>query len=353
MQPTTVALTTELAGRTVPFAISEVRPQVSGVIQKRLFTEGSNVRAGQTLYQIDPSLYRASATQAQANVAAARASAEAARTLADRYKPLAQIEAVSQQDYTNAAAQARQTAAAVEQQKAALQTAQINLNFTRVPAPISGRIGRSAFTVGALVTANQADPLAVIQQLDPIYVDIQQSTSQLLALRRSLAQGDVMPAKAGIRLKLEDGGDYQLAGTIEFAEVVVDPSTGTVTLRARFPNPNGVLLPGMFVRAVFAQAIQTQAFLVPQEAVSRNPQGNATVMLVGPNNRAVAKAVKADRTQGPFWVVTEGLTAGDKIITQGLNKVRANEPVHAVPASAPQKIDPNRPIQGGRGGRRG
>jgi membrane fusion protein (multidrug efflux system) len=353
VQPTSVALTTELAGRTVPFAVSEVRPQVSGVIQKRLFTEGGYVRAGQTLYQIDPSLYRASAAQAEANVTAAQANAEAARTLANRYKPLAQMQAVSEQDYTNAAAQARQTAAAVEQQKAALQTARINLNFTRVPAPISGRIGRSAFTVGALVTANQTDPLATIQQLDPIFVDIQQSTSQLLALRRSLAQGDVMPAKASMRLKLEDGSDYDLAGTIEFSEVVVDPNTGTVTLRARFPNPKGVLLPGMFVRAVFAQAIQTQAFLVPQVAVSRDPQGNATVTLVGPNNRAVVKTVKADRTQGSFWVVTDGLKAGDKVITQGLNKTRPNEPVHPVPASTPQKIDPNRPMPGGGRGRRG
>jgi membrane fusion protein (multidrug efflux system) len=352
VQPTSVALTTELAGRTVPFAVSEVRPQVSGILQKRLFTEGSLVRAGQTLYQIDPSLYRASAAQAQANVAAAQASAEAARTLADRYKPLAQMQAVSQQDYTNAAAQARQTAASVEQQKAALQTARINLNFTRVPAPISGRIGRSAFTVGALVTANQADPLAVIQQLDPIYVDIQQSTSELLALRRSLAQGDVVPAKAGVRLKLEDGSDYELSGTIEFSEVVVDQNTGTVTLRARFPNPKGVLLPGMFVRAALVQAIQARAFLVPQEAVSRDPQGNATVMVVGPNNRAIQKRLKADRTQGAFWVVTEGLNPGDKVITQGLNKTRPNQPVHPVPANAPQKIDPNRPMPGGgRGGR--
>ena len=354
VQPTAVAMTTELAGRTVPHAVSEVRPQVSGVIQKRLFTEGSFVRAGQTLYQIDPSLYRASTAQAEANVSAAQANAEAARTLANRYKPLAQMQAVSQQEYTNAAAQARQTAAAVEQQKAALQTAKINLNFTRVPAPISGRIGRSAVTVGALVTANQTDPLATIQQLDPIYVDIQQSTAQLLALRRSLARGDVMPAKAAIHLKLEDGSDYELAGTIEFAEVVVDPNTGTVTLRASFPNPKGVLLPGMFVRAVFAQAIDTRAFLVPQEAVSRDPQGNATVMVVGPKNRAIQKTVKTERTQGPFWVVTEGLNPGDKVITQGLNKVRANQPVHAVPASTPQKIDPNRPAPGGRhGGRRG
>jgi membrane fusion protein (multidrug efflux system) len=353
VQPTTVALTTELAGRTTPYAVSEVRPQVSGIIQKRLFAEGGYVRAGQTLYQIDPSLYQASAAQAQANVAAAEANAQAARTLADRYRPLAQMQAVSQQDYTNAAAQARQTAAAVRQQRAALETARINLRFTRVPAPISGRIGRSLFTVGALVTANQADPLTTIQQLDPIYVDIQQSTSQLLQLRRSLAQGNVMPARAAVRLKLEDGSDYDLAGTIQFSEVVVDPNTGTVTLRASFPNPNGVLLPGMFVRAVFAQAIDTRAFLVPQQAVSRDPQGNATVLVVGPGNKAVQKTVRADRTQGAFWVVTGGLNPGDKVITQGLGKARPGQPVKPVPATAPQKIDPNRPMPGGRGGRGG
>ncbi|MBS0503972.1 MAG: efflux RND transporter periplasmic adaptor subunit, partial [Proteobacteria bacterium] len=282
VQPTTVALSTELAGRITPYAVSEVRPQTSGVIQKRLFTEGGYVRAGQTLYQIDPRLNEAGAAQAQANLAAAQATAEAARVKANRLKPLAQMEAVAQQDYTDALAASRQATAAVEQQRAALRTAQVNLGFTRVPAPISGRIGRSLFTAGALVTANQADPLTTIQQLDPIYVDIQQSSSDLLALRRALAQSNVLPAKAAVRLKLEDGSDYDLAGTIQFSEVVVDQATGTVTLRATFPNPQGVLLPGMFVRAVFAQAVDTRAFLVPQEAVSRNSQGNAIVYVVGP-----------------------------------------------------------------------
>ena len=352
VQPTSVTLTTELPARTAPYAVSEVRPQVSGVVQRRLFTEGSYVRVGQTLYQIDPRLIEANAAQAQANVAAAQATAEAARIRADRLRPLAKMEAVSQQDYTDAAATARQSAAAVDQQRAALRTAQVTLGFTKVPAPISGRIGRSAFTVGALVTANQTEPLATIQQLDPIFVDIQQSTSELLALRRALARGDVMPAKAAVRLKLEDGSDYNLAGTIQFSEVVVDPSTGTVTLRASFPNPQGVLLPGMFVRALFAQAVDTRAFLVPQQAVSRDPQGNATVLVVGPNNRAVQKTIRAERTQGADWVVTAGLNPGDKIITQGTNKVRPNQPVRPVPATAPQRIDPNRPAPaGGRGGR--
>jgi membrane fusion protein, multidrug efflux system len=354
VQPTSVAITTELAGRTVPFAVSEVRPQASGIIHKRLFTEGGYVRAGQTLYQIDPSVYQASAAQAEANVAAAQANAEAARTLANRYRPLAEMQAVSQQEYTNAAAQARQTAAAVQQNQASLRAAQINLRFTRVPAPISGRIGRSTFTAGALVTANQVEPLTTIQQLDPIYVDIQQSTAQLLQLRRALAQGDVMPATAGVRLKLEDGTDYGMAGIIQFSEVVVDPATGTVTVRARFPNPQGVLLPGMFVRAVFAQAVDTRAFLVPQQAVSRNPQGQATVLVVGPNNRAIQKTVQAERTEGANWVVTGGLNPGDRVITQGTTRARPNQPVRPVPAGAPQRLDPNRPgPAGGQGAGRG
>jgi membrane fusion protein, multidrug efflux system len=354
VQPTSVAITTELAGRVTPYASSEVRPQISGVVQRRFFTEGSFVRADQTLYQIDPRLSQAGAAQAEANLAAAQATAEAARVRAARLRPLDEVQAVSQQEYTDAAAQARQATAAVEQQRAALRTAQVNVGFTRVPAPISGRIGRSLFTVGALVTANQAEPLATIQQLDPIFVDIQQSASQLLALRRSLAQGNVMPARAAVRLKLEDGTDYNLNGTIQFSEVVVDPATGTVALRASFPNPEGILLPGMFVRAVFAQAVNTRAFLVPQQAVSRDPQGNATVLVVGPNNRAVMRKVTAERAQGAFWVVTAGLNPGDRIITQGLGRVRPGQPVNPVPASAPQRVDPNRPAPaGGRPGGRG
>jgi membrane fusion protein, multidrug efflux system len=347
VQPTSVAITTELAGRTTPYASSEVRPQISGVVQRRFFTEGSYVRAGQTLYQIDPRLTQANTAQAEANVAAAQATAEAARVRAARLRPLAQMQAVSQQEYTDAAAQARQATATVEQQRAALRTAQVNLGFTRVPAPISGRIGRSLFTVGALVTANQAEPLATIQQLDPIFVDIQQSTGELLALRRSLAQGNIMPARAGVRLKLEDGSDYNMTGTIQFSEVVVDPGTGTVTLRASFPNPQGVLLPGMFVRALFAQAVNTRAFLVPQQAVSRDPQGNATVLVVDRNNRAEQRKITAERTQGASWVVTSGLNPGDRVITQGLGRARPGQPVRPVPATAPQRIDPNRPAPGG------
>uniref|UniRef100_UPI0035C9B749 efflux RND transporter periplasmic adaptor subunit n=1 Tax=uncultured Sphingomonas sp. TaxID=158754 RepID=UPI0035C9B749 len=348
VQPSSVPLVTELAGRTAAYQSSEVRPQVSGLIRKRFFTEGAMVRKGQPLYQIDPSLYRASTNEAQANVSAAAANAEAAKVKADRYKPLADMQAVAKQDYTDAAAAARQTAAAVAQSKAALDTARINLRFTTVPAPISGRIGRSLFTEGALVTASQTDPLTTIQKLDPIYVDIQQASADLLRLRRALASGGAVATRADVRLKLEDGTDYGMNGDVEFAEVVVDPATGTVTLRARFPNPQGLLLPGMFVRASFAQSTDPHAFLVPQQAVSRDPKGNATVFVVGPDGKggykAVQKSVTTTTTQGTNWIVTAGLAPGDKIITQGVGKVKVNQAVKPVAASAPETI---RPAQAG------
>ncbi len=338
----------ELAGRASPFRASEVRPQVSGVIRRRLFTEGAFVRGGQPLYEIDPSLYRAAAAEAEANLQNAQANAEAASAQADRYKPLAEIEAVSQQDYTNAVAASRQAAAQVAQYRAQLQTAQINLKFTTVPAPISGRIGRSLFTQGALVTANQADPLARINQLDPIFVDIQQPAAALLALRRSLGRDGIVPASAAVRLKLQDGSDYGEVGKVEFSEVLVDQSTGTVTVRARFPNPDGVLLPGMFVRARFAQSIDESVILVPQPAVARDPKGAATVFVVGTDGKAESRTITADRTQGADWVVTDGLKPGDRIIVQGTAKLRPGQPVEAVPADTPQKVVP--PGQAGSAG---
>jgi len=338
LQASSVPITTELAGRTTAFQSSEVRPQVSGIIRRRFFTEGSLVRKGQPLYEIDPSLYRAATDQARANLASAAASAEASRIRAERYKPLADIQAVAKQDYTDAAAQARQAAAAVAQNKAALETAKINLRFTTVPAPISGRIGRSLFTEGALVTASQTDPLTTIQRLDPIYVDVQQSSADLLKLRRALASGGLAPTRADVRLKLEDGSDYGFTGTVEFSEVVVDPATGTVTLRARFPNPQGLLLPGMFVRATFAQSIDTSAYLVPQQAVARDPKGNATIYVVGPGNKAVQRVVTATRAVGTNWVVTDGINPGDKIITQGVGKVKPNQQIVPVPANSPERI---------------
>ena len=337
-QPSNVPIVQDLPGRVAAFQISDVRPQVSGVILRRLFKEGAIVHQGQTLYQIDPSLYRAAAAQASANLQSARASAQAANALATRYKPLAEMQAVAQQDYTTAVSQARVANANIAQNAAALRTAQINVRFTSVPAPITGRVGLSAFTEGALVTSGQVDALTTITRLDPVYVDIQQSAADLLSLRRSLAQGGVQPTTAQVRLLLPDGTDYGVTGTVEFSQVIVDPNTGTVTLRASFPNPDNILLPGMFVKARFAQAINTQAILVPEQALSRDPQGNATVWIVGSGNKAVQKTVIADRTQGANWVVTSGLQPGDKIITQGTGNLRPNEAVHAVSASAPQRI---------------
>lgn len=338
VQPTSVPVTTELGGRTTAYQSSEVRPQVSGIIRRRLFTEGSVVHKGEMLYQIDPSLYVAATNAARANLTSAQANAEATRVKADRYKPLAEIQAVAKQDYTDVAAQARQAAAAVGQTRAALDTARINLRFTNVPAPITGRIGRSLFTEGALVTASQTNPLTTIQRLDPIFVDIQQSSADLLALRRALASKGITPTSAVVRLKLEDGSDYGQTGTVEFSEVMVNEATGTVTLRARFPNAQGILLPGMFVRATFAQSIDTNAFLVPQAGVTRDAKGNATVLLVGPGNKAVLRSVTASRIIGQNWVITAGLKSGDKVITEGTGKAKPYQPIQPVSAGSKQTL---------------
>ena len=328
----------ELPGRVAAYQVSEVRPQVSGVILKRLFQEGSIVRQGQTLYQVDPSIYAAQQAQAAANLQSARASAVAARTKASRYKPLADMEAIAKQDYTDALAAARQADAAVAQNSAALRAAQVNMRFTRVPAPITGRISLSNVTEGALVTANQADALATITRLDPVYVDIQQAAADLLNLRQALAEGGAVPTSAQVRLKLPDGSIYGYTGTVEFSQVIVDQSTGTVTIRARFPNSQSILLPGMYVTAQFAQAVQTSAILVPQQAVARDSQGNATLFVVGPGNRAVHRAVRADRTIGTNWVVTGGLAPGEKVITQGTANLKDGAQIKPVPATAPQRV---------------
>lgn len=338
VSPTAVPREVTLGGRTVAFETSEVRPQVSGVIRQRYFTEGSLVRAGQPLFQIDPSLYRAAVNQASANLASARASSDAASAKAARYKPLADMEAVARQDYTDAASSARVARATIAQNAAALDTARINLRFTTVPAPISGRIGRSLSTVGALASASQTDPLAVIQRLDPIYVDIQQSAADLIALRRKLANGGLSAGSTAVHLKLEDGSDYGATGTVRFSEVTVDTTTGTVTLRAQFPNPDGLLLPGMYVNAVFDQAIDPSAILVPQAAVQRDFDNASYVMVVGPDGKVLRKNVSADQSRGAYFVVTKGLAKGDKVIVQGLGNLREGMPVKAVPASTPQKV---------------
>jgi membrane fusion protein (multidrug efflux system) len=338
IQPSSVPIEQDLPGRVAAYQISDVRPQVSGVILRRLFTEGAIVHQGETLYQIDPSLYQAAGAQAAANLQSARAAAEAAGALATRYRPLAQMEAIAQQDYTNALAQSRQAQAAIAQNSAMLRTAQINLRFTRVPAPITGRIGLSTVTEGALVTADQATALATITRLDPINVDIQQSATELLALRRSMARGGAAPTAAQVRLTLPDGSDYGITGTVQFSEVIVNQDTGTVILRARFANPQSILLPGLLVTAHFAQAIDTTAFLVPQQAVSRDPRGNATLWIVGPGNRAVLRTVVTGPAQGAYWVVTQGLAPGEKVITQGIANLRNGAPIAPVPASTPQRI---------------
>ena len=346
--PSAVPIATTLPGRTVAFESSEVRPQVNGLILKRYFTEGSYVRAGQPLFLIDPRLYQASANEASANLASARATAEAANSRAGRLRPLAEMEAVAKQDYTDALAQARQARAAIAQSTAQLETARINLRFTTVSAPISGHIGRQLFTVGALVSASQAEPLATIQRLDPINVDIQQSSADLLAMRRALANGGGMPSSAPVKLRLEDGSDYGYSGTVRFSEVTVNQATGTVTLRASFPNPQGALLPGMFVQATFDQAVEPNAFLVPQQALQRDFGGDGFVLLVGRGNKVERRKVAAARTVGANWVVTAGLKRGDRIITEGLGNLKQGTPVRPVPAGTPQRV--GAPAAGDRSG---
>jgi membrane fusion protein (multidrug efflux system) len=313
--------------------MSEVRPQVAGVSQKRLFTEGSYVRAGQPLYQIDPQLYRASRGEAEAALANAQATAAAAEAKARRYRALGQSEAVSAQDRDDVIAAARQASAAVQQARASLQTASINLTFTQVRAPISGRIGRSAVTPGALVTASQATPLAIIQQLDPIFVDITQSSASLLQLRRALAAGKALPASAVIRLKLDDGSDYPYKGRVEFAEPIVDPNSGTVTLRARFPNPDGLLLPGMFVRVVAPQSVMPRAILAPQQGITRDPKGNASALVVNRADKVERRTVTAAQAIGDKWLITAGLKAGDRLIVEGTDKVMPDDKVRPVPVT--------------------
>lgn len=335
-----VPVQTELAGRTAAFQTSEVRPQVSGIVLERTFTEGAMVEEGEILYRIDDSLYRAAADEAAANLASAEASAEATRALADRYAPLAEVEAVSRQAYTDAEAEARRAEAAVAQSRAQLERAQINLRYTQITAPISGRIGRSLFTEGALVTANQAEPLAVIQMLDPMFVDIQQSSADLLALRRALASGGMTPTEAEVRLRLEDGFEYEHTGVVQFAEATVNESTGTVTLRASVPNPDGLLLPGMFVRALFSQGTEEHAFLAPQVSLTRDARGQAMVWVIDEDDTAQRRTVTADRIVGDSWVVTAGLEEGDRLIVEGVGKVVPGSPVRPVPAGSPQPIGP-------------
>lgn len=329
-----VALTTELPGRTSAYLVAEIRPQVTGIIQKRLFTEGSYVRAGQALYQIDPAPFQASLDTAKAAMAKAEANLNATRSRTERFKELLPEKAVSQQDYDDAAATLKQTEADIEYWKAMVQTARINLGYTRITAPVSGRIGRSNVTEGALVTAQQPSPLSMIQQLDSVYVDVPQSTTEMLRLKRLLEGGRLNQSGAGqnkVKLFLEDGSEYPLAGTLQFRDVTVDPTTGSVILRVVFPNPNSVLLPGMFVRAVVREGIKEGAILIPQQAVSRDPKGNPVTLVVDPGGKVSQRALTLDRAIGDRWLVASGLAAGDQVIVEGMQKARPGASVKAVP----------------------
>lgn len=337
VQPKRVTLTTELPGRTSAYLVAEVRPQVGGIIQNRLFTEGSDVKAGEVLYQIDPASYQAAYNSAKAALARAEANLNPARLKAGRYQELVKINAVSQQEYDDASGALKQAEADVEAGKAALETARINLAYTKVTAPISGRIGRSSVTNGALVTANQPVALATIQQLSPMYVDVTQSSAELLHLKQNMASGIMKgngAAQKRVNLLLEDGSAYPLHGTLKFSEVTVDQSTGSVTLRAVFPNPKQTLLPGMFVRAVLEEGVNEQAILVPQQGVTRSPDGNAMVMVVGVEDKVEPRIIKVVRTVGDSWLVSEGLKTGDRVIMEGLQKARPGTPVKAVPFSS-------------------
>jgi membrane fusion protein, multidrug efflux system len=343
IQPERVVLTTELAGRASAFLVAEVRPQVGGIIQKRLFTEGADVQAGDLLYQIDPAIYEAAYAGARAALARAEANLAPVRYRAGRYKELAAIKAVSQQNYDDAVAALKQAESEIEVGKAQAETARINLAYTRVTAPISGRIGKSSVTIGALVTANQGSALAVIQQLDPVYVDAPQSSANLLRLKRRLASGKLKSAgesQTKVRLLLEDGAPYPLEGALQFSDVTVDPSTSSFILRMTFPNPDRVLLPGMFVRAVIEEGVDEQALLVPQQGVTRDPKGNALAMVVNDAGNAELRMIKVERAIGDKWLASDGLKPGERVIVEGVQKTRPGAPVKAVPFEAGRKDAP-------------
>jgi len=334
VKPERVAITTELPGRTSAYLVAEVRPQVGGIIQKRLFTEGSDVKAGAILYQIDPATYQAASDSAKAALARAEANVTSIRYRAERYKELVEIKAVSRQEYDDAAAALKQAEAEIAAGKAAVETARINLAYTRVTAPIAGRIGKSSVTVGALVTAGQGMPLATIQQIDPVYVDVTQSSASLLRLQQSMASGALKrdnANRAKVKLILEDGTPYLLEGTLQFQDVTVDPTTGSYILRIVFPNPKRILLPGMFARAVLEEGVNEQALLIPQQGVSRDPKGNPVALIVDAEGKVQQRMLTLDRPIGDKWLVSAGLAPGDQVIVEGVQKVKPGASVKAVP----------------------
>ncbi|HAT2611365.1 TPA: multidrug efflux RND transporter periplasmic adaptor subunit AcrA [Kluyvera intermedia] len=332
-------ITTELPGRTSAFRVAEVRPQVSGIILKRNFTEGSDIEAGVSLYQIDPATYQASYESAKGDLAKAQAAANIARMTASRYQKLLGTKYISQQDYDTAQADAQQADAAVVAAKAAVETARINLAYTKVTSPISGRIGKSSVTEGALVQTGQATALATVQQLDPIYVDVTQSSNDYLRLKQELANGTLKQenGKAKVELVTNDGVKYPQTGTLEFSDVTVDQTTGSITLRAIFPNPDMTLLPGLFVRAKLEEGTNPNALLVPQQGVTRTPRGDATAMVVGEGDKVEIRKLTATQAIGDKWLVTDGLKAGDRVIVTGLQKVRPGAQVKAQEVTAENK----------------
>ena len=324
LEPRREVYTTALAGRIASFQVAEVRPQVGGILQQRLFTEGADVKAGQALYQIDPATYEAALDSAQAALMKAEANVTPARLKAERFRELLAIKAVSKQEYDDAQAAFKQAEADVAVNRAAVKTARINLEYTKVRSPLSGRIGKSAFTPGALVTANQAQALTSVRQLDPVYVDITQSSQDLLRLRAQFTNGELRSAaeEAPVRLKLENGAMYPHEGRLQFTDVSVDESTGMVSLRALFPNPEHILLPGMYVRAVIAEGVDENALLVPQRALRRDPKGQASVLLVDGGGKVDVRLVDVGRTVGDSWQVLSGLKPGDRVIVEGGQNVR-------------------------------
>lgn len=330
-----VTLSTELPGRIAASETSEVRPQINGLVQARLFEEGNFVRAGQPLYRIDPAPYVAQVASARAALARARAAIASSAALARRYGELVKLNAIARQDYENATTAAAQAQADVAAQQAALRSAQIDLARTTITAPISGRIGRSTYTAGALVTAAQADALTTIQRLDRVYVDISQSSADLLRLRQQILQGRIARGggAARVRLKLEDGTAYPIEGTLKFTEVSVDPATGSQAIRAVFPNPGGLLLPGMYVRAEIVEGTQPDGILVPQRAVSRDERGRPTVMVVGPDGKVAPRVLATTRTVGASWLATAGVKPGDRVIVEGGQNLRPGTQVKAAPWS--------------------
>jgi membrane fusion protein (multidrug efflux system) len=333
-----VTLTRELPGRANPSLIAEVRPQVSGIIEKRLFEEGGKVKAGQPLYQLDDSTYRADYASARASLERAEATLKVAELNARRSAELVKIDAVSRQDDENAAAALAQAKADVGVARAAVERNKVVLGYARITAPISGQVGKSAVTQGALVTANQPNPLVLVQRLDPMYVDVTQSSSELLELRQALAAGTMSQTdKMPVEIVLEDGTRYSHKGKLDFADVTVDPGTGSFLVRVTVPNPDNILLPGMYVRAIVGAGVRENGVLVPQQAIARDPKGNTSAMVVGKDNKVEVRQVKVNRTVGDKWLVDSGLAVGDRVIVEGLQKVRPGAPVTISATAQPAK----------------